>query len=132
MTMASLVNNLHRMGSRPQLMTISPTGTKALFEDLPQAAAYGVGVTQVVPFPWDGRHPDVADYQRLLRRQQADTDFDFISLEGFMAARWLVKAMQNIAPDITLNCLVAELKRTGPIQEGQPNSIDLVFLGSDP
>ncbi len=131
-TMASLVNNLHRMGSRPQLMTISPTGTKALFEDLPQAAAYGVGVTQVVPFPWDGRHPDVADYQRLLRRQQADTDFNFISLEGFMAARWLVKAMQNIAPDITRDRLVAELKRTGPIQEGQPNSIDLVFLGSDP
>lgn len=131
-TMASLVNNLHRMGSRPQLMTISPTGTKALFDDLPQAAAYGVGVTQVVPFPWDGRHPDVADYQRLLRRQQADIDFDFISLEGFMAARWLVKAMQNIAPDITRDRLVAELKRTGPIQEGQPNSIDLVFLGSAP
>ena len=131
-TMASLVNNLHRLGSRPQLMTISPTGTKALFEDLPQAAAYGVGVTQVVPFPWDGRHPDVADYQHLLRRQQADVDFDFISLEGFLAARWLVKAMQAIAPDITRERLVGELKRTGPIQEGQTSSIDLVFLGSDP
>ena len=131
-TMASLVNHLHRLGSRPQLMTISPTGTKALFEDLPQAAAYGVGVTQVVPFPWDARHPEVADYQRLLRRQQADIDFDFISLEGFMAARWLVTAMQNIAPDITRDRLVAELQRTGPIQEGQPNTIDLVFLGSDP
>ena len=131
-TMASLVNNLHRMGSRPQLMTISPTGTKALFEDLSQAAAYGVGVTQVVPFPWDGRHPDVAEYQQLLRRQQDDIDFDFISLEGFLAARWLVTAMRNVAPDITRDRLVAELKRTGPIQEGQTSSIDLVFLGSDP
>ena len=81
-TMASLVNNLHRNGSRPQLMTISPTGTKALFRDLPQAAAFGVGVTQVVPFPWDARHPDVASYQRLLRQQQQDgeVDFDFYSL----------------------------------------------------
>ena len=131
-TMASLVNNLHRMGSRPQLMTISPTGTKALFEDLPQAAAYGVGVTQVVPFPWDARHPDVADYQRFLRRQQANISFDFISLEGFLAARWIVEAMENIAPDITRERLVAELKRTEPIQEGQTNTIDLVFLGSDP
>ena len=120
------------MGSRPQLMTISPTGTKALFEDLPQAAAYGVGVTQVVPFPWDARHPDVADYQRFLRRQQANISFDFISLEGFLAARWIVEAMENIAPDITRERLVAELKRTEPIQEGQTNTIDLVFLGSDP
>ena len=131
-TMASLVNNLDRLGSRPQLMTISPTGTKALFEDLPQAAAYGVGVTQVVPFPWDGRHPEVADYQRLLRNQQADVDFDFISLEGFLAARWLVQAMQTIAPEITRERLVQELQRTGPMQNSTTSSIDLVFLGSAP
>ncbi len=130
-TMASLVNNVHRNGSRPQLMTISPTGTKALFRDLPQAAAFGVGVTQVVPFPWDARHPDVANYQRQLRQQQpdGDVDFDFYSLEGFMAAQWLVKAMEAIAPDITRERLIDELKRTTP---GLHRSIDLVFLGSDP
>ena len=132
-TMASLVNNVHRNGSRPQLMTISPTGTKALFRDLPQAAAFGVGVTQVVPFPWDARHPDVASYQRLLRQQQQDleieVDFDFYSLEGFMAAQWLVQAMETIAPEITRERLMNELKRTTPELH---RSIDLVFLGSDP
>ena len=132
-TMASLVNNLHRNNSRPQLMTISPTGTKALFQDLPQSAAFGVGVTQVVPFPWDARHPDVASYQRLLRHQQQDieveVDFDFYSLEGFMAAQWLVKAMEAIAPEITRGRLINELKRTTP---GLHRNIDLVFLGSDP
>ena len=130
-TMASLVNNVHRSGSRPQLMTISPTGTKALFRDLPQAAAFGVGVTQVVPFPWDARHPDVASYQRLLRQQQpdGDVDFDFYSLEGFMAAQWIVKAMEAIAPDVTRERLVNELRRTTP---GLHRTVDLVFLGSDP
>ena len=130
-TMASLVNNVYRSGNRPQLMTISPTGTKALFRDLPQAAACGVGVTQVVPFPWDARHPDVASYQRLLRQQQpdGDVDFDFYSLEGFMAAQWIVKAMEAIAPDVTRERLVNELKRTTP---GLHRTVDLVFLGSDP
>ena len=131
-TMASLVNNVHRNGSRPQLMTISPTGTKALFRDLPQAAAFGVGVTQVVPFPWDARHPDVASYQRLLRQQEdpeIEVDFDFYSLEGFMAAQWLVQAMETIAPEITRDRLMNELKRTTPELH---RSIDLVFLGSDP
>ncbi len=134
-TMASLVNNVHRNGSRPQLMTISPTGTKALFRDLPQAAAFGVGVTQVVPFPWDARHPDVASYQRLLRQQQqnveveVEVDFDFYSLEGFMAAQWLVQAMETVAPEITRDRLMNELKRTTPELH---RSIDLIFLGSDP
>ena len=128
-TMASLVNNLHRLGSRPQLMTVSPTGTKALFKDLPQAAAYGVGVTQIVPFPWDGRHPAVALYQKLLRQHQPDVDFDFISLEGFMAARWLVNAMEAVAPQITRERLSKELLRTTP---GLHRSVDLIFLGSDP
>ena len=132
-TMASLVNNLHRNNSRPQLMTISPTGTKALFRDLPQAAAFGVGVTQVVPFPWDARHPDVASYQQLLRQQQQDVevevDFDFYSLEGFMAAQWLVQAMETVAPEITRDRLMNELKRTTPELH---RSIDLIFLGSDP
>ena len=130
-TMASLVNNLHRSGRRPQLMTISPTGTKALFRDLPQAAAFGVGVTQVVPFPWDARHPEVASYQRLLRQQDqdGDVDFDFYSLEGFMAAQWLIQAMETIAPNVTRERLMSELKRS---TQGLHRSIDLVFLGSDP
>jgi hypothetical protein len=116
-------------------MALSPTGTKALFQDLPQSAAFGVGVTQVVPFPWDARHPDIASYQRLLRQQQQDADveievdFDFYSLEGFMAAQWLVKAMEMIAPEITRDRLINELKRTIPDLH---RSIDLVFLGSDP
>ena len=128
-TMASLVNNIHQLGRRPQLMTVSPTGTKALFNDLPQAAAYGVGVTQIVPFPWDARHPEVASYQRLLRQQQPDVDFTFLSLEGFMAARWLIEAMEAIAPEITRERLVQELRRTTPSLH---RSVDLIFLGSDP
>lgn len=128
-TMASLVNNIHQLGRRPQLMTVSPTGTKALFNDLPQAAAYGVGVTQIVPFPWDARHPEVASYQRLLRQQQPDVDFTFLSLEGFMAARWLIEAMEAISPEITRERLVQELRRTTPTLH---RSVDLIFLGSDP
>ncbi len=128
-TMASMVQELSARRSSPQLMTISPTATKALFTDLPQSMSYGIGVTQVVPFPWDGRHPDVALYQRLMRQQQEEVSFDFISLEGFLAAQWLVKAMAAIAPDINRDRLVEELNRTSP---GLERNIDLVFLGSGP
>ena len=128
-TMASLVRDLSARRSSPQLMTISPTATMALFTDLPQSLSYGIGVTQVVPFPWDGRHPDVALYQRLMREQQEDASFDFISLEGFLAARWLVQALEAIAPDISRARLIEELSRTSPDLK---RNVDLVFLGSGP
>ena len=46
-----------------------------------------------------------------------------------MAAQWLVQAMEMIAPEITRDRLMNELKRTTPELH---RSIDLVFLGSDP
>ena len=127
--MASLVRELSARRSSPQLMTISPTATMALFTDLPQSLSYGIGVTQVVPFPWDGRHPDVAVYQRLMREQQDNASFDFISLEGFLAARWLIQALKEIAPDISRERLIEELSRTSPELK---RTVDLVFLGSGP
>lgn len=128
-TMASLVQDLSARRSSPQLMTISPTATMALFTELPQSLSYGIGVTQVVPFPWDGRHPDVALYQRLMRQQQEEASFDFISLEGFLAARWIIQTLEAIAPDISRERLVEELTRTSPDLK---RNVDLVFLGSGP
>lgn len=132
-TMSAVVSRLHRMGSHPQLMTISFIGTKALFDDLPQSASYGIGVTQVVPFPWDRRQPDVKRYQKVLQKQSDQPDFDFVSLEGFLATEWLINALKNLGPQLNRASLVKELKRTSPIQNGQgTRNVDLVFLGSGP
>ena len=46
-----------------------------------------------------------------------------------MAAQWLIQAMETIAPNVTRERLMSELKRSTP---GLHRSIDLVFLGSDP
>lgn len=132
-TMGAVVSRLHHMGSHPQLMTISFVGTKALFNDLPQSASYGIGVTQVVPFPWDGRHPNVKRYQQVLQTQSNQPDFDFISLEGFLATEWLINALKSLGPQLNRSALINELKRTAPIQQGQgTQNVDLVFLGSGP
>lgn len=132
-TMSAVVSNLHRMGSHPQLMTISFIGTKALFDDLPQRASYGIGVTQVVPFPWDRRQPDVKRYQKTLQAQSDQPDFDFVSLEGFLAAEWLINALKNLGPQPTRSALMKELKRTSPVQNRRGSqNVDLVFLGSGP
>lgn len=130
-TMTALVDRLHHMGSSPQLMTISFTGTKALFDDLPQRASFGIGVTQVVPFPWDRRHPAAKRYQQVLHQQSNEPDFDFISLEGFMIGQWLGETLQSLGSNITRENLVQALRTNSPLQQGS-NGVDLVFLGSGP
>jgi ABC-type branched-subunit amino acid transport system substrate-binding protein len=67
---ASFSRSMLRRGSTAQLMNVSFVGTAGLQDSLPGGAATGIGITQVVPFPWDRRVPVVAQYQQLLLKQR--------------------------------------------------------------
>ena len=131
-TMASLIRNLKQMQVAPQVMTISFTGARALFDDLPRYDTFGIGVTHVVPFPWDDRKPEVAEYQLATRRFDPSQGFDFVSLEGYLMAKWVVKTMRSLGPNLSRQSLgEALLKQRGATADGQ-GSVGLVFLGTDP
>lgn len=94
-TSASLSLDLFRLGSRAQLMNLSPVGIEGLQDALPAGRANGIGISQVVPFPWNRRVPVVAQYQQLMQRQQVEAHYGYTSLEGFLAARWLTAALDK-------------------------------------
>ena len=131
-TVASLIQNLNSQGSYPQVMTISFTGTKSLIKELPRHTSFGIGVTQVVPFPWDLRNSIVREYQSDLREVDPDAEFDFVSLEGYLIARKLVSALRKASPVINRSSLREALveENDGLISGGV--EVDLVFLGTDP
>jgi ABC-type branched-subunit amino acid transport system substrate-binding protein len=141
-TVASLVDELHRRRSHPQVMTVSFVGTKALLQALPRGQANGIGVTQVVPFPWDGRVPVVRDYQRAMRAGSPDARLDYTSLEGYMAARVVVEALRRAGPQLSRARFVQGLESLNPHDLGgfavrfAPNKrsggrfVDLTFLGA--
>ncbi|MFM8604148.1 MAG: ABC transporter substrate-binding protein [Cyanobium sp.] len=95
---AAFSRSLQRLGSTAQLMNVSFVGTAGLQDALPGGAATGIGIAQVVPFPWDRRVPVVAQYQRMLLKERPGAGFGFTSLEGFLAARWLTAALEKAAP----------------------------------
>jgi ABC-type branched-subunit amino acid transport system substrate-binding protein len=95
---ASLSREMRRRGSTAQLMNVSFVGTSALRASLQSHEASGIGVAQVVPFPWNERVPVVKEYQKLMRRQQAKPQFGFISLEGFLAAKMTVEGLRRAGP----------------------------------
>lgn len=139
---AAFSRSLQRLGSTAQLMNVSFVGTAGLQDSMPGGAATGIGITQVVPFPWDRRVPVVAQYQRLLLKQRPGAGFGFTSLEGFLAARWLTAALETAGPDPSRAQLANAFQamkqldlggfelRLGPLDHQASDRVELTFLGS--
>jgi ABC-type branched-subunit amino acid transport system substrate-binding protein len=139
---AALAAQLRDEGSRAQIMNVSFVGTKALQQAMPVGEANGIGVAQVVPFPWNRWIPVVAQYQKLMRVSSDDPDFGFTSLEGFLAARLVTTALDRAGKDPSRPDLIAALESINDLDLGgfrldmdredhqASDFVELTFLGS--
>ncbi len=86
--------------TKTKFINISFVGSKALAREL---GKYGDGVliTQVVPFPWDTSIPAVREYYRIMKKYYPDFKPGFVSLEGFLAAKTLVKILKMAGKDLS-------------------------------
>ena len=101
----------------PVFINISFVGSNALKDEL---GAYGVGVyvTQVVPFPTDDTVPVVADYLAALQAHFPRVTPGFVSLEGYLAGRLAVTALENCGPQVSRDCFTERLRQEGSIDLG--------------
>jgi ABC-type branched-subunit amino acid transport system substrate-binding protein len=141
-TSASLSRNLTSMGSRAQLMNLSPVGIEGLQDALPGGRADGIGISQVFPFPWNRRVPVIAQYQEMMQRQKDNAHYGYTSLEGFLAARWLTAALDKAGPNPSREKLAEAFRKLGNLDLGgfklhlKPGSnqasqlVELTFLKS--
>ena len=139
---AALATALRERGSSAQIMNVSFVGTQALQRAMPVGEANGIGVAQVVPFPWNRWIPVVADYQRCLRLSDEASGFGFTSFEGYLAARMITEALTRAGKNPTRQSLVQALESINDldlggfrIQMGRDDHnasdfVELTFLGS--
>lgn len=94
----ALVKRMRALGLRSQLATVSFVGTEDL---VPRLGADGEGlvVSQVVPFP-DERTAVGRDCAAVLARHLS-VPLEFVNLEGCIAARVLVSALERSGPQPT-------------------------------
>lgn len=103
---AAFVRAMRKLGQNPMFMTLSPVGTEQLVEEL-GSEARGIGISQVVPYPWNDVVPVVRDYQKLLGR---DHGYSYYGLEGYLMARTLVEGLKRCGKEISRERLVAALE----------------------
>lgn len=89
----------------PVFMAVSFVGSNALAQELGDDAG-GVYVTQVVPIPDDVDTPVVADYRSAISEFDPDAVPGFVSLEGYLAGRLAIVALETCGADLTRECFL--------------------------
>lgn len=117
-TVASFIPNLRRQGNQALVMNVSFVGSNALARALPASDRHGIGVSQVVPFPWNPRVPVVRDYQNTISRNRSGALYGFSSLEGYIAASMLVRALEAAGPALTRQRLIKTLESMTSVDLG--------------
>jgi len=96
---AAFIKAMRAAGYNPQFMNVSFVGSKALAHET-GAEGRGVGISQVVPFPWNLSATVVKEYQQLLEASTGKQEYSFTSLEGFIAAKALVEGLRRAGNDL--------------------------------
>lgn len=102
---AAFVKAMKKAGQHPMLMTLSPVGAELLVQEL-GADARGIGVSQVVPYPWNNVVPVVREYQKLSDKGV----FSYYGTEGYIMARTMVEGIKRAGKDLTREKLVSALE----------------------
>ena len=114
---AEFIKLARKIDFNPVFVNISFVGAVALAKEL-GADGNGVVVSQVVPFPWDVAIKAVADYQAAIKVLDAQTQPDFVSLEGYLAGRLAIAAVEKTGKDLTREALLKTIKQTGTFDIG--------------
>ncbi|AMP40281.1 MULTISPECIES: ABC transporter substrate-binding protein [Ralstonia solanacearum species complex] len=98
-TVAALVSEAHVQGYAGQFYNLSLVGSKMQTKELGTTGS-GVVISQVMPYPRSVSMPIVREYQKLLKANGI-TEFDYCSLEGYIAARVFVEGLRRAGRDLT-------------------------------
>lgn len=111
---AAFVRAMKRAGQNPMFMTLSPVGTEQLVEELGPEAR-GIGISQVVPYPWNDIVPVVREYQKLIPKGNG---YSYYGLEGYLMARTMVEGLRRACRDLNREKLVSALETINNVDFG--------------
>jgi ABC-type branched-subunit amino acid transport system substrate-binding protein len=105
---AALIKEARAKGYAGQFFNVSFVGSRALADALGDAGA-GVTISQVVPFPMTPSSSVVREYQQRMT-DSGHSDFDFSSMEGFLAAKLFTEALRKAGKNLSRESLTTAIE----------------------
>jgi ABC-type branched-subunit amino acid transport system substrate-binding protein len=107
---AAFAKQYRAAGGGAQLYNISVVDPAELVKLAGLKAVHGLGVSQVVPYPFSANKPVVHEYQTLMRTYGAGQAISYTSFEEFLGAKVLVEGLRRAGPAPTRAKLVKALE----------------------
>jgi len=105
---AAFIKAMIAAGSPPSFWNISFVGSQQLVNALGKDAS-GVQIAQVMPAPWDEVNGIVKEYRKYYL-QDGKREWDYVSMEGFIAAKVLVEGLKRAGGSLSRESLVKALE----------------------
>jgi branched-chain amino acid transport system substrate-binding protein len=108
---SALIKKLRASGNKARLFSISVVNFKELLKNTGDDLARGVGISQVMPFPYNMSSPVavVREFHGAMKQYAPTKTISYASMEGFIAAKVLVEAVKRARADPSREKVLAQL-----------------------
>lgn len=107
---AAFIRRYREQGGGAQLYNISVVDPTELVRLAGSKNAHGLGISQVVPYPYRPQLPVVREYHALLKKYAPKAEVNYTSFEQFLGAKVLVEALRRAGPAPTRSKVVKALE----------------------
>ena len=115
---AAFMKLYRESGGGAQMYNISVVDPAELVKLAGLKNAHGLGISQVVPYPYMASMPVVREYQALLKKYAPNELVNYTSFEEFVGAKVLVEALRRAGPNPTRTKVVKALESMGSYDTG--------------
>jgi ABC-type branched-subunit amino acid transport system substrate-binding protein len=95
---AAFAKQYRAAGGGAQLFNISVVDAAELVRLAGVQAVHGLGISQVVPYPYSATMPVIREYHQLLQRYAPEQPVTYTSFEEFLGAKVLVEGLRRAGP----------------------------------
>jgi ABC-type branched-subunit amino acid transport system substrate-binding protein len=107
---SAFIQRYRESGGGAQLYNISVVDPAEIVKLAGLKNAHGLGISQVVPYPYMPNLPAIREYQALLKKYASAELVNYTSFEQFLGAKVLVEALRRAGPAPTRPKVVKALE----------------------